>query len=497
METRPAGERLAGRYVLEEPIAAGGMATVWRARDEVLARPVAVKILREDLAESEAFRERFHREAVAAARLSHPRIVAVYDTGGTGDTSFIVMELFDGTSLADVLRNGPLKPRRAAQIVVAALEGLGYAHGEGLVHRDVKPANILVAGDGRVKVTDFGVAKAAFDDHDLTSTGKVLGTVRYLSPEQVEGGTADARSDVYAAGVVLYEALTGRPPFQAENDLATAMLRLRQDPMPPGAVRAGIPRALEAVTMRALARRPEDRYASAEEMRLDLVRALGPGGHPVTTEIRPSAPPPPRGVEHDREPGMFRTWMLVPLIAVLVAAALIVVGLVLGRLEIGGPLGVRPAENAGNGNGTVSIRPATIVDFDPPPGDLHENTQDVPLVADGDPATVWRTEGYNSADLGRLKPGVGLLFDLGAQRSVSRVVVTSPLPGWTFEIRAADVQGAVLQGSPKASLTAGDKVQADAEFEARYVLIWITRLAPSEDRFRAEISEVRFLGPEA
>src|SRR5436309_1196838 len=272
MEAVAPERRLAGRYVLEELIATGGMAEVWRARDDVLARMVAVKILRADLADDPSLSERFQREAVAAARLTHPHIISVFDTGIDDDTRYIVMEHFAGRSLREILEDRKALPTdESVSIMLPVLDELGFAHGHGLIHRDVKPGNILVE-DGRVKVTDFGIAKAAYAHGDLTTTGAMLGTVRYVSPEQVEGGEIDSRSDLYSAGVVLYEMLTGRPPFAAQTDVATAMMRLTSDPLPPRAIRPGVPRRLEAVVTKAMARRPEDRFLSADAMRAALER---------------------------------------------------------------------------------------------------------------------------------------------------------------------------------------------------------------------------------
>src|SRR5437588_7669431 len=220
MAETPPQTMLAGRYVLEDDLGRGGMATVWRARDEVLDRPVAVKILHEHLAEDPAFRDRFGSEALAAARVTHPNIVNVYDAGSENGLSFIVMELFEGSTLAEILRRrGPLEPDEAVAIVLPVLAALQFAHENGVVHRDVKPANILVGNSGMVKVADLGIARAAYTDSDVTTTGRVLGSVPYLSPEQVHGADIDGRADVYACGVVLYEALTGRHPFEAETDL--------------------------------------------------------------------------------------------------------------------------------------------------------------------------------------------------------------------------------------------------------------------------------------
>ncbi len=254
---------LAERYVLESPIARGGMGTVWRARDEVLARVVAVKILNHDLAHDDAFVARFRREALSAASLAHPHIVAIYDTGSeeSGDETrhFIVMEHCGGGTLTDLAKDqGPLDPDRVIDIGIDICTALGHAHRHNLIHRDVKPANILFTPDGTLKVGDFGIAKAAFGASELTTTGMILGSVAYLSPEQANGDEPDARSDLYSLGVVLYELLTGRPPFAAESQIATAMKHMREEPPPPRSIRAGVPRALEAVVLRTLAKDPAD-----------------------------------------------------------------------------------------------------------------------------------------------------------------------------------------------------------------------------------------------
>jgi hypothetical protein len=496
MDDKPPAQRLADRYVLRERIAAGGMASVWRAEDEVLARPVAVKILREDLAKNKNFLQRFRQEAMSAARLSHPRIVRIFDTGTDGPLTFIVMELFQGEDLAEILERGPLDPERAAWIVSCALEGLAHAHDQGLVHRDVKPGNILVGADGVVKVTDFGVAKAAFSE-DLTTTGKVLGTVRYLAPEQVSGGELDHRSDLYSAGVVLYESLTGRPPFEGETDLATATMRLTQDPMPPRAIRAGISRGLEKVTMKALALKPEDRYPSAEDMRLAIGRALGES----TGEIRPVPPAPSRTPtavredDHGRgEPSFFRSWALIPLILLFLAAVAVAIGLLIGQLEVGGPLGIRPNQDPG---AEVAIR--SVDDYDPQGNDGAEHPEEAPSAVDGDVQTAWETDRYTTAQLGGLKTGVGLIVELESDIEIGGLVVASRLSGWTFQVFDAggvdgvpDAADARPDTNGARTFTVEDGVaEIDLEpFRSGAVLIWITGLAPDGGGFKASIAEV-------
>jgi len=247
------------------------MAAVWEAEDRVLTRRVAIKVLHPHLAGDDGFRVRFRREAVAAARLAHPHIVTTYDTGRDSDVAYIVMELVEGTTLARLLKaEGPLPLPKAVDIAVQVADALACAHTHGVIHRDVKPANILLRSDGHVKVADFGIAKAGAGN-DLTRTGVVMGTAKYLSPEQVSGSPADACSDVYALGIVLYEMLCGAPPFVGDTELSTAVARLTAAPESLRERRADIPRSLEAVALRSLARDPGARFRTAEEMRAGLL----------------------------------------------------------------------------------------------------------------------------------------------------------------------------------------------------------------------------------
>jgi eukaryotic-like serine/threonine-protein kinase len=276
---------LGGRYLLVEKIGEGGMATVFLGTDQVLGRTVAVKVLAPNYARDQNFVQRFRREAQAAARMNHPGVVSVYDTGSDDGTHYIVMEHVQGRTLAEILKSeGHLLPDRAAEIAEAVAAALSFAHAQGIVHRDIKPANIMITPQGEVKVMDFGIARATASGDTLTQTATVLGTATYLSPEQAQGEPVDARSDIYSLGVVLYELLTGQPPFTGDSPVAVAYKHVREDPPSPSRLNQGVPQGLEAVTMKALAKNPSNRYQSADEMRADLDRVRR-GQPPLATPL--------------------------------------------------------------------------------------------------------------------------------------------------------------------------------------------------------------------
>ncbi|MHB1139444.1 MAG: Stk1 family PASTA domain-containing Ser/Thr kinase [Microthrixaceae bacterium] len=264
------------RYEIHRRLARGGMAQVYLARDRALDRPVAVKELVPEFATDPSFVERFRREAQAAANLSNANIVGVFDWGAQDGTYFIVMEYVDGPSLSQVLRNdGPLHPNRAAEIASEVASGLGFAHSRGVVHRDVKPGNVLLTKSGQSKVTDFGIARAlSSPDDELTQAGSVMGTATYFSPEQAQGLPVDPRSDLYSLGVVLFEMLTGRPPFTGDTPLAIAYKHVQDEPPRPSTLVSGLPPGLEAIIMKLLQKRPDDRYSTAEDLRADLGRFM-------------------------------------------------------------------------------------------------------------------------------------------------------------------------------------------------------------------------------
>jgi beta-lactam-binding protein with PASTA domain/tRNA A-37 threonylcarbamoyl transferase component Bud32 len=271
---------LGGRYELDGIVGRGGMAEVFRGRDIRLDRIVGVKTLRDDLARDQTFQARFRREAQSAASLNHPSIVAVYDTGedmvGNIPVPYIVMEFVDGRTLRDLLRDDRrLLPERAAEITDGVLRALDYSHRNGIVHRDIKPGNVMLTRSGDVKVMDFGIARAVSDSQmTMTQTAQVIGTAQYLSPEQARGERVDARSDLYSTGCLLYELLTGRPPFTGDSPVAIAYQHVKEDPVPPSRVDPEVPPWADAIVLKAMEKNPADRYQSAGEMRSDIQRAL-------------------------------------------------------------------------------------------------------------------------------------------------------------------------------------------------------------------------------
>ena len=276
------------RYRLKEKLGSGGMADVYLADDLLLEREVAVKVLHPQYAADPAYIQRFRHEAQAAANLNHPNIVNIYDWGNEGDLYYIVMEYVEGRDLKEVLRSeGRILPERAAEITAEVCAALQFAHRHNLVHRDIKPHNIFLTHMGQVKVMDFGIAREG-DGSGFTQTGVVMGTPQYISPEQAQGRPVDGRSDIYSLGVVLYEMLTGRVPFDDPNPVTVAYRQVREDPIPPSVIDPEIPPALEAVVMKAMAKNPANRYQTAQEMKADLLRFLE--GMPVTaTPVLPGA----------------------------------------------------------------------------------------------------------------------------------------------------------------------------------------------------------------
>lgn len=503
---------LEGRYLLEERIASGGMASVWRAHDEVLARTVAVKVLHDHLAEDSDFRERFRREAVTAARLAHPNVVSLYDTGADDARVYLVMELVEGSTLRDVIADvGSLEIGQVAAIGEKVARALHYAHARGLVHRDVKPANILIGEDGTVKVADFGIAKADQDQRDLTRTGMVLGTAAYVAPEQVLARPLDGKADQYSLGCVLYEALTGRRPFIGDSPVTTAAARLERDPLPLRSLRADIPRGLEQVVTRCLARDASARFSSCGQLADALAQFVDVDTETVgllaaaeRTQALPLAAAPPTedaggGESFLRSEGRW----LAPVLALLVlAGALVGVGLATGVLQAGDgliPRFARDVTESGGGGQAVPLRIVGASSFDPQGNDGVENESHVSAVYDTNPSNSWRTDGYNTAELGGLKSGVGFYVDLGAPQTVTAATLRTTTPGINYELRVADTPVKDVDGWRLVRSVTGagadTAVRLDQPVRARYLLVWVRgNLQRQSGRFYAGFSGITVEG---
>ncbi len=505
------GLRLAERYELVSLIATGGMAQVWQATDTVLGRPVAAKILHPHLATDRGFLIRFRREAVAAARLSHPGIVSIYDTVTQPGLEVIVMELVDGQTLRTKLdAQGVLTVAEAVDLGMQVADALANAHSAGIVHRDIKPSNILMCRDERIMVTDFGIAKAG-EDTDLTVTGTLLGTAKYLSPEQVRGDASDPRSDLYSLGIVLYEVLTGRPPFKADTDAATALARL-QKPVPRiRHINPELPQELDDLIAGLMSREPVDRPARANDVRVALsgLRFDPPPDAAVDETMLVGEPiyVPPTMVDEDEdfeaEMDDFirseRSWMVPALALVLVASALIVVGALFSDTKIADSVLDRGEEQTTEDqdpeqpDDTVNLTPISVI-VDPtladataidPEGDNEERNDTAVLAIDGDKDTYWRTERYRSVNFGNLKSGVGLVIDLGGSARVNEVTLDTESDDWSVEIYIGDdFTGAPGTWGPPAAAGRDLRNKADFDIDAlvgTHLLIWVTNPGTSDD----------------
>lgn len=548
-----AGHEIAGRYVLREIVASGGMAQVWRADDTVLGRKVAVKILHPNFAADDDILERFRDEAKAAARLSHPSIVAIYDTASEAGVEAIVMELIEGLTLRQYLDDhGTLSITDATDLTVQVADALEAAHAARIVHRDIKPGNIMLCPDRRTKVTDFGIAKA-LEAGDRTSDGTMLGTAKYLAPEQVEGQPVDERADVYSLGVVLFEALTGQAPFVAETASATALARLRVDPPSPRSIEPTIPPAVERVVLTAMARDRERRYPTAAAFRESLlVAANAPvedpvvppppavdptitGPVPIATDPEPtdvSGRPAPKKTEPQQGRGPGSGGILVSLLVL--GALALGLGLILGtgagrdfydglvdRLSgtdeepgavdepvVAGPTSpLTESDEPGDDGDVVAPTPEPLLpasqpsgppvvgieDFDPL-GDGEERPDLIDLAADGNAATAWISEGYINRRFGNLKEGVGVIIRIDGEHTLQELAIDSPTEGWAATVFAADEAGTELDawGDP---LDARVDMNGSASFDLRGVrgsaiLLWITDLGTGTPRARMEIAEI-------
>jgi eukaryotic-like serine/threonine-protein kinase len=473
------GDVIAGRYELVELVGRGGMSSVWKAEDRLLDRTVAIKVLHEQFTTDEEYVERFRREARSVAQLSHSNIVTVIDRGESDGRQYIVFEYVEGENLKQLLeRSGPLPVRDALLLALQMARALGFAHQRGLIHRDVKPQNVLLDDDGQAKMTDFGIARSV-DVEGVTITGTVLGTSEYIAPEQARGQQVDALTDVYSLGVVLYELLTGRVPFQGENFVAVALRHVNEPAPSVLERRPDCPARIGLAIERAMAKRPEDRFESMDELVQELeacLAELDPTSEEATMIAR--APVARRARRGDARPRRRRGGILWPIGAVLAILAV-------AALAAFGAMALR--DDGGDGTAAATTQPIRLagVDSYDPEGDNGEEHDDrVQDATDGNPDTYWTTEGYRSAFT---KSGVGLVLDAHRDVEPSSLVVTTDTPGYTAEIRTGDSPTGPF-GDP---VSASQVVQERTTFalndaKGRYLMVWITDLDGS-----AHVNEVR------
>jgi serine/threonine protein kinase len=434
---------IGGRYLLESKIAHGGMAVVWLATDTFLSRKVAVKLLRPHLVNDPTLAERFRREAIASASISHPNIVAVYDCIEHNGQQAVIMQLIKGKSLRELLdKQKRLGPKLTIHIGISVAAALDEAHENNFIHRDVKPGNIMITPEGQVLLTDFGIAKAMTSgEEDLTHDNIMMGTAKYLAPEQVRGKPLDGRSDLYSLGLVLYECLAGRVPFLGESDADTALARLQREPTDLARLRPSLSPQLVRVIHKLLARNPEHRYATGHETKIALRAALT-GVHDTTTELTP-----PSGLqhvhettesadsqyEHVRRPRQQRGSYALRRMFVGLSALSMLAGILLWQVSgdtttqeasIIEPIPVEP----------VAI--ASLSTFDPLGDDGVENDELLPNLLDGDPATVWSTSCYDNQYFGS-KEFVGLILQLTRPATGTLRIGMHNAP-WAIDVYAAN-----------------------------------------------------------
>jgi eukaryotic-like serine/threonine-protein kinase len=473
------GELISGRYELEELVGSGGMSSVYRAHDRLLERTVALKILHEQFTRDDDYVERFRREARAVAQLAHPNIVTVIDRGEQDGRQFIVFEYVDGMNLKELMtQEGPLSPREAIELALQVARGLSFAHESGLVHRDVKPQNVLLDADGRAKVTDFGIAHAV-DVDGMTITGTIMGTSNYIAPEQARGQPVDEQTDVYSLGCVIYELLAGDVPFDGDNFVAVAMRHVN-DPVPSVRdVRPDVPPRLDWAIQQAMAKDHDERFESMADFaaELEACHAELDGNEGATMVV----PPQPRARAKSRRPARApRRWSIWPLVLLGVGLAAVAGGLS-GAILLQG--------NGNSGTGAAPPRPTGPVHFTTaaaydPFGDGQEHDEAAQDAIDGNVATPWMTEHYRSFT----KQGVGLV--VGANRAVSPKTMTiiTDTPGFTAQIKAGDSATGPFHTVSNSRTIANTTATFSLNGGGRYFLVWITNLGEND---QVRIDEVK------
>jgi serine/threonine-protein kinase len=459
------GDRIADRYELEALVGSGGMSTVFCAYDSQLERRVAIKILHERFAGDDEYVGRFRHEARSVAQLTHPNIVSVIDRGQESGSEFIVFEFVDGENLKDlIVRSGPVPLRRAVEIAVDVADGLSFAHKHGLVHRDVKPQNVLLSNGGAVKVTDFGIARSLEVDHGMTQTGTVVGTGEYLSPEQASGGVVSPATDVYSLGVVLWEMLTGRVPFEGDNFVAVALRHVNEAPRDIREIRADVPPRLAAAIDRSLQKDPARRFPTMDAFAAELRACLAEPASESATQVIPLAVrrPPRQATQRGRSRA---GWVV---LAVLLGLAALVAAFVIG------------GHGSGNGSsiGSTPVHVLGVTSYDPVGQEQQDFGYTAPRATDGDPASAWITESYLTPDFGRLKAGVGLVLSSHGSVALKSLAVTTSTPGLVAEIKVGNSPSGPWRVD-SASRTVGSSTRFTLNGKSgSYWMVWITKLGP-------------------
>jgi eukaryotic-like serine/threonine-protein kinase len=493
------GTVLSARYRLEAKLGSGGMSTVYLARDATLDRSVAVKVMHREMSEQPDQLERFRQEARAVAKLSHPNVVAVIDAGEDGGHPYIVFEYVEGETLKQrIARVGALDAQEALAYAIEIARGLTVAHARNMVHRDIKPQNVLIDAEGRAKLTDFGISRQLEQD-GMTATGRVLGTTDYVAPEQAMGHGVDQRSDVYSLGVVLYEMLVGQVPFHADSQVGVAMKHVNEELPDVQQRRPEVSAAAALVVERATAKDPSHRYQKVGEMIDDLSTALeveaARAGSTTgeATSVLEAVPPAKRKLSSRAR----WSWAAIAALVLIASGALLAVQLI-------------GSGNSGGGGGALSNQGTPIplesaTDFDPQ-GDGQEDPETVSFAVDGNPTgTAWTSEHYDSADFAGTKsgpnPGVGLYVTTQSPAQPTKMVVEGA-PGWDAQIYAAasgppeELSG---WGEPVGEVAeAGETEEIDLNVPkpSRYFLIWFNKAGPSRDqagRYQLEISDVKLI----
>ncbi len=472
------GELIAGRYELEKLCGSGGMSNVFRAHDRLLERTVALKILHEQYTRDEDYVERFRREARAVAQLAHPNIVTVIDRGEQEGRQFIVFEYIDGENLKELSNRGPLEVGEAIRLVLQVGRALSFAHERGLVHRDVKPQNVLLNEDGQAKVTDFGIARS-LDVHGVTQTGTVLGTSDYIAPEQARGQKVDPKTDIYSLGVVLYELLSGEVPFSGDNFVAVAMRHVNEPAPSVLDSRPDCPIRVDLAIQRAMSKDPEDRFDTMNDFVVELEACLAEiddRGDDGATMIVP-APRRPRRRKRSQE----RPAALMPLaLAVLVVALVSLGAFLLLRDDGGGSL----IPNVGASSKPVTL--SGVGSYDPQ-GTGGEHSTEAGEATDKDAGTGWTTESYRPG--GFSKDGVGLVLQAPRRLALSKLTVQASGTPFSATIQASDSPtGSFVNVSDRKNVAGSATFSVDTDGkDYGYYMVWL-KLPTGEGQ--AEINEV-------